>query len=462
MNTGTKQTPVEDSFWGKFLQKTIDLDSTHGPYRGWHWFWGLYYLYNIKSVRPFFMLELVQEELHEQHWLKKINEEELKAIIASKEFIELLKFIDKLAETNTIENLIDFSKLHFTESANFGSFIFPLYVSFEDSKFSHEANFDAAIFCNSGNFVKAEFFGDTAFNDAQFVGVANFDGVKFLNNTSFNNVSFPIIANFQNTHFFKMSDFTNAIFTRAAAFRDATFYSLPVFKNATFKGNTNFIGVRFNTHAPHFYDATINADITWDKNTNLWPQTTNYENSEDEEKHKTRIENNQNSYENLVYHMKTVEKYHDEHFFFRKEMQCRRWFEKKPFNRLIFWLYENLADYGYGIDRAFKACAWHIVYGFIAILTMATISIIIQSWYGHWQGWINVADTFFCSALVSATNATPYVFIGADNGFLMNCYKGLQSLNPFIFNVIRIVQTVVGVALLFLLLLTLRVRFRIK
>ncbi len=447
-------TPAKDSLWGQIIQKSIELDNTHGPYHGWHWFFGLYYLYNIRPKIPFLMLELVQEDLPEQHWLKKIHNNELKEdaqeyalknILADKTLVELFKLIDSLIEKHDITNVIDFSKLTFDDPASFNGFIFPLHVSFEHTHFSCDALFDAAIFCNGCNFTNAKFLSSTAFNNVKFVGLANFEGVRFLNDVTFNKVSFPIIANFQNTKFFKIADFTEAIFSRAASFRCAEFYSLPVFKSTTFKGNTSFMEVLFKKFAPHFYDAEPNADIAWDNNPDLWPQTKKHKNDETDEKHKIRIGTNRSSYENLSYHMKKLDKYHDQHFFFRQEMRCRRKLGG-TFNSLIYGLYQGLADYGYGVGRASIAWTLHMCF-WAGILFFFVIPDKTPTY-----------ERLTCSLLTSASNAHSFLLSRGDH--LSNCYSTEKP--PLSFDIIWAFGTIFGAMFLFLLLTTLRIRFRLK
>ncbi len=453
---------AEENSWYKFMKKTIELDGDKHPH-GWHWFWGLHYLYNVTQKDSLFDIPTIQDNLPDRHWLKKVDDAELNEINNTDNYPELFTAMYTLMRSIKVADVIDFSKLKFNNTCYFSNLVFPIDTDFKNTEFSKDVFFNNAVFCET----------------------ADFEDAIFQNEDSYRK---------------ETAKFRNTIFKKIANFRNATFWGYANFKGAKLEGRAFFQKAKFEWHAPRFYDATFNNEMTWAGITLpkfAEAKVDRYKKVDDEfkldecdecakctecaerakcvkhvkcdkcneliEQNRTRrIEENQNSYENTAILLAGKNKYHDQHFFFREEMRCRRELEDDPFIGLAYKLYENFADYGYGIDRAFKAWVRHIVYGFVAILIMASISIIIQSWYGHWQGVINLADTFFCSAVVSATNATPYVFIGADDGFLMNCYKGLQSLNPLIFNVIRIVQTVVGVALLFLLLTTLRVRFRLK
>ncbi len=491
---------ASNNSWYQLMQKSIKLDGKKYP-QGYHWLIAFHQLSIVTNLTK------TLENLPEKHPLKSQPLPSKSIKVKLKPITEELKTLLGTVKKN---RKINFSGLHFKNETDFSNFVFPLDTNFKNTKFSKDAFFNNAIFSK-----------DVFFNNAIFCETADFEDAIFQNEDSYRK---------------ETAKFRSTVFEKIANFRNATFWGYANFKSSKLKGRAFFQKATFKWHAPRFYDATFNNEMTWAGITLpkfAEAKVDRYKKVDDEfkldkcdectkctecaerakcakctecaelakcakctecaelakcakctecaelakcvkhykcskckaliEQNRTRrIEENQNSYENTAILLAGKNKYHDQHFFFREEMRCRRELEYDPFIRLAYKLYENLADYGYGIDRAFKAWVRHVIYGFIAILIMAGISVIIQSWYGHWQGVINLADTFSCSALVSATNATPYVFIGADNGFLMNCYKGLQSLNPFIFNVIRIVQTVVGVTLLFLFLLTLRIRFRIK
>ncbi len=445
----------EDSFWYQFMQKTVELDSRDAPHSGWYWFLGLYYLYYTLPEIPRFMLVLLQEHVTDNHWLKKIHEPDvpeeadfyaIKNAFATKNCEELFEFIADLTNKHGIPELIDFSRLHFDSHANFSGFIFPLEVRFDYTEFSTDVLFDETLFYNKADFIKTQFSGEAVFRQASFFAMVNFQNATFRKNALFNKVSFPLIAAFQEVTFVELADFTDSVFSRTAIFRKSKFCSLVAFKNTIFEGNTNFMEVKFETYAPYFYDAEINADITWDKNIKLWPQTRKHETDKTPEKYQARIDNNKNSYENLAYHMKKKEKYHDQHFFFRQETRWRQKLEKKILIRCAFWLYEKLSDYGYGIERAVASWFWHIVIGSLIIFAIRAFDRFNMS-----------LEDLGCSVGISLSNSHAFFFKGDR---LEKCYETFEYL-PW-FNFIWGSQTIVGTLLIFLVLLTLRIRFRLK
>ena len=419
--------PYENRWWN-FYQEANELDFNKDKPHGWHWFWGLNYIYNRMGDGPFFEISEIQRTLPDWHWLQKIDGSILKNIHTSKEQEELISVLENhFTEGERLSSLIDFSKLHFEESAYFTDLIFPLPVSFEYTRFS----------------------GDTAFNNVKFFRLGHFGNTHFIDRVSFNRASFPMLANFEKTIFYGAADFYKANLSRTAMFKEATFSSLANFSKADISGNANFIGTQFKTLAPYLHDAKIGTGILWDKDINLWPQIKKDADNETDGSYKYRMVSNQNNYENLTSHMKKLDKYHDEHFFFREAMRCQRQLEH-PLIRPFYWLYEKLADYGYGVGHAF--CWWlgHITLGVFVIAIIALC------------GGLRFHESLPCAISLSFTNANPYAFFGFDSSGLKACYTKLDMLAPISFAIVKVIQTILGVGSLFLLLNTLRIRFRLK
>ena len=455
-------TPAEDNRWWELLEQTKGLDYHHAKPHGWHWFWGLDYLYNqIQDIllfppeeienAAFFDIKAIQKELPNRHWLKKLDSTELKNLYDSEEhrvLVETLKEIFKQGET--IVHLIDFSKLRFDNSADFSNLIFPCDVSFEHTNFSNDVLFNEAIFCRLGNFSKTQFSGEVFFNNAKFVGLGNFYEANFINGVSFNRTSFSMIANFQKAKFSEMADFFKVSLSRAAIFGEAKFATLANFGNADISGSINFIGAHFETRTPYFHDAKIGTGILWDTNINLWPQTKKDADNETTDNYNYRMKSNRNNYENLTSHMQKLNKKDDQHFFFRQEMRWRQELAESPTSGFAFRIYDVFSGYGYNIGRAFWWWVGHIALGVIVIAFIAMC------------GGMRFHESLPCAIPVSFANANPYVFFGFESSSLKDCYKILEPLAPISFAIVRAIQTVLGIALLSLVIITLRVRFRLK
>ncbi len=421
----TQLNSAEYNLWYSFAQESVKYDDANKNPRGCYWFWGIYLLSTKIKNFPKFDIEAIQNKLPHEHWLKEIDPtlpEIIKDTLLDIEvFVKLYKNFKKTEDAKKID-CIDFSKLAFEEhhnkiAVNFSNFIFPINVFFTETRFSEPVNFSNACFFER----------------------SDFQHVKFLKGAFFYNATFYYDTNFNDTTFKEI-----AVFTGTA------FYDFALFSRIDL-ASANFIGAHFKNRVPHFYDAKMGADIVWDKNSKLWPQI-DWSNTNDD--YKEQMGDSQNAYENLASHMKKLDKYHDEHFFYRQEMRCRRRLASYK-TRFFYMLYEWLSDYGYGVEPAFRAWRWHMYVGagIIAILSL------INSWLECWKGgtW-EIAENMVCSAFISFSNA--HGFLSLHKGALSGCYTDLKHLVGF--NAIWLFQTIFGIIFLFLFLLTLRIRFRLK
>ena len=450
-NNPTEQQKTIPQAWYDFMQETIRLDKgtnvAETKPRGWHWFWGLYCLrmeirkdplsVEIDKFPPF-DFETIQKTLPDKHWLKNETIDDTREIYTTLSVTKSFKNLCTVLKNKDHEKIekIDFSKYTFTEDVDFSNFIFPINTDFRNANFVQDIFFNNAIFCETADFEKA------IFQDKK-------------------------------SHCKETAKFRNTIFAKIANFRNATFWGYANFKGSKLKGRAFFQEAKFKWHAPRFYDAKFNNEITWagiklprfkkapvDKHEKVDGEfipisdrkifISISDRKTIKKNRRRRIEENQNSYENTAILLEERKKHHDQHLFFREEMQCRRHLEKNIFICLAFGLYGGLAGYGYGIGRAFTAWFLHIFFGTIAIFIIA------------YCGGLEIGQALFCSISTSFANANPFVFFGFKEGALMECYECLHDLSPLGFGTIRGVQTVIGIPILFLLLTTLRIRFRLK
>ncbi len=432
----TQKKIISDA-WYNFLMNTNLLDQLENKPRGWSWFWGLYRLYNYPGMlnQPAdFNLKAIRDELPAEHWLKDVDDSELNAILDKNDDLMLphvQSLVDVFRSGMGITSTIYFYDLSFDKISDFSNLIFPLNVIFEEITFIDDVSFNNSIFLGSAYFIKANFPEEVNFRNAVFHGeTAKFSGAVFN----------------------KIADFTNATFKRYANF-----------KGSTFNGRTTFQRAKFKLHALRFYGVNLNNEIIWTgiERPTLWKNEDDRIDKSGEwlsyqdghAKYKKRVTENQNAYETLAYLMDKQEKYHDQHFFFRQEMRCRRnleWFFIKPF----YWLYQIFADYGYGIGWAFSWWVANITGGSVILMYL-----INDCWgYRDLEYWKNLS----CSISISLSNATPFAFISFKETSLMKCYEKLDHIDPVLISTIKVTQTVLGILFLFLLLTTLRVRFRIK
>ncbi len=458
-----KLTPAEDNLWYKFWQKSILLDSGYKKDQGWHWFWGIYEVYknNPQSVVmgvPIINLSEIKKSIPDDHWLNSTPSSSSSSSGSGKPDISLKQESASILQSLLLEHgysklpqEIDFSKLIFKNGVTFSNFIFPLSVSFTFSEFPYDVRFNEAFFYRSVDFIVTEFSSSSSFNNAKFLSNVNFGKATFSSGTSFDNVTFSNdatfngvdfsksafftrvkflrAANFHETNFFDIADFSNAIFSIMANFDSATFAYVARFYEVKITGHTTFKYAKFKQYPPSFHKADMYSDIMWDES--RWPILSKESNT-------IVVGQNKNSYENLASLMKKLDKYHDEHFFYRKEMQCRGRLADNPFVRFAHLVYETLANFGYGLERAFFWWVLHIFAG-IVFITATTKS-------------------DYCALRGSFANAHGFLFF--HKGPLKGCYEYFEKYD--IFDVIWGVQTVFGILFLFLLLLTVRIRFRLK
>ncbi len=471
--------------WVRFMDESIKRDNRSKPPKphGWHWFWGLYYLQShFPQNIPPFNFKKILNIFPDGHWLK-IEEQEnfIETILGTvryekpanrakkhrlvKEWVKSFTIVGKITEIN-------FSDISFNEFKNFSNFVFLLDTDFRNTKFSKDILFENAVFYEDVNFENARFH----------------EKPKTYKETA---------------------KFKNAVFMNTADFSETVFNAYANFKGATFGGRTIFQLASFKYHAPRFYGATFNNEIIL--NRIKLPDAKKDEKNKNDRKaglYEKRVEENKSAYETLIHLMEKQNKHHERHRFFREEMRWRQLGNKLTQKRLkddsrkaidakypkwgrtrncltcilfcfyntltccsckkqdvnyfiwrrienrftiiFFWFYDTSSEYGHGIGRAFGWWFLHIIVGFVLIAFIAS-----GQGLGTWQ-------VIFCSASTSFANANPFVFFGFKEGALMECYECLHDLSPLRFGTIRGLQTLIGIPLLFILLTTLRVRFRIK
>ena len=460
-------TPAEDDPWYQFYLQSIVLDRgdegkghySTKPY-GWHWFWGIYFLHQKMPKFPKFNLTTIQKKLPNEHWLKNANDGDEKVTyqfggsipdhVCQGDAVEILQKLLEDHEYSKFSREINFSNLIFKDEVNFSNFIFPVSVSFLRSNFHQYVSFNKTFFYSSACFTVTEFSSIARFNDVKFFSHVTFSNAIFSEKTSFNNTTFSDdaifyeatfsnvvsfteakffrITSFDKINFCKNMDFSNVIFSNGVSFTNTMFSARAIFDDVKIIGFVSFENAEFKEFPPSFQKANLYSNILWDEC--KWPKINKKANF-------SVIRQNKNIYENLSSLMKSLDKYHDHHLFYRQETRCRRWLAR-PLAKCFYWLYEKLANYGYGIERALLAWSLHILLG--AVLIWAT------------------TKNVFCALQISFANA--HGFLPFHNAPLKKCYAPFMESD--IFNAIWVFQTIAGIPLLFLVLLTIRVRFRLK
>ena len=368
---------------------------------------------------------------------------------------------------------MDFSGHTFSDKADFSGLIlihsefnkarFEREVKFSDkTRFYAEARFHEAIFEGNIRCSNTRFDARVYFDGSCFKQGAYFFGIEFRGGASFSDVEFEGQVVFNDSRFeeryfsggmsvLHLADFTNAKFLARASFREVLFgndesaYSRRLwperradFSGAEFKAATDFRGAIFGG-VPAFFHTTLHEDtdfghIDWEK-----AETNNIS-----------VDYAIRAWERLELIMSKLEKPLDRHRFFRLKMRARRRADGH-FLRVVNWLFETLADYGWGVGRAFSWWLGHWIVASLILLTNTYFGTTTVEW---WKLSLAALGTGF-------SNAHPFLFLTARGGYLEKGRKLLEGNDVWGLLTVGVGAAVLGPILLFLLLLTLRNRFRL-
>ena len=250
------------------------------------------------------------------------------------------------------------------------------------------------------------------------------------------------LANFTNAEFMPMTSFREVLFgndesaypqklwpERRADFSDAEFRATTDFRKAIFNG------------APAFFHTTLHEDtdfsgVDWEKaETDTIP-----------------VDYAIRAWERLELIMSKLEKPLERHRFFRLKMRARRQTDG-CFLRVMNWLFETIADYGWGVGRAFS---WWLGHWLVASLILLANACFGTTTAAGWKLSLAALGTGF-------SNAHTFLFLTANGGYLEKGRKLLEDNDAWSLLTVGVgtVEAVLGPIFLFLLLLTLRNRFRL-
>ena len=320
---------------------------------------------------------------------------------------------------------VEFAKTHFTDSAHFGDVDFNGEAEFQRTIFEQRVIFDRATFADRALFRETAFLASPSpeyFEDETGIHIDWFSQMECL--VSFIDVEFGDVALFPGAQFGgtaelggeprRWVDFSGSKFQSQTSFTDAIFAGPPGFFETQLHKDTDF------------------HDVTWRDPAEPY---TSY---------------NIRAWEQLELIMSELEKPRDRHRFFRKRMRALR---HQPGNRLLTtlnWLFEKIADYGWGAKQA--ALSWLIHWlggGLVLLLASAPFT-------------DSPARLVLPAIATSFSNAHAFLGLTSENGYL-EAYRDVTeaSLDQWVMQLVGTGQAVLGPILLFLLLLTLRNRFRL-
>jgi hypothetical protein len=345
------------------------------------------------------------------------------------------------------------ARADFSESAsfetrpNFGGFIFPGHAWFgvrlekksrKPAIFNAGARFSEAVFHLDAVFDGVEFIQVAAFRDAEFRGIARFDECKFRGASSFLRSRFLGEVWFGQSEFHGFANFVNAVFKSDVSFsaarcegafnlNEVVFEKIPDFTQTSFReaprlDNVNLPAVRF---FPRFEKkAAINVQALYRAIRRLAILSHDYD---------------------------------AEWTAFKREIRARRGAIDKPWN-LGFWLglaYDALSDFGGSMTRPFAA--WLASIAAFTVIYLAHSGKITDfsarcanADSSNWQN----------AAAIAAKNALVVAGIDRKLDEQYACLYGNAVPVATVF--IQMTQTVCSIVLIFLFILAVRNRFKIK
>ena len=209
----------------------------------------------------------------------------------------------------------------------------------------------------------------------------------------------------------------NSEFGAATTFRGAFFAGVPAFFNTTLHEDTDF------------------GRVDWKK------AETNH----------ISVDYAVRAWERLELMMSKLEKPLERHLFFRLKMRARRKVDRY-FLRSLNWMFEKTSDYGWGVGRAFVCWLGHwLVWGLILFANTGSEAV-TSEW---WKLALAALGTSFSSAHA-------FLFLAVEGGYLEAERKLMEGNDQCgLLSAFGSVEAVLGPIFLFLLLLTLRNRFRL-
>ena len=347
--------------------------------------------------------------------------------------------------------------------ASFSDACFKASVDFGGTRFFAQSWFRGAMFAGGAFFHRTFFEADANFSQTQFQGYAGFTGVRFNGGASFAGARFELHAQFNDSRFVEtyfssgmtnpiLASFGGALFCDRASFRNVVFGEDPKqtvkrlrperladFSDARFEAATDFRRAVFHG-APAFFNCSLHEDT--DFGSVQWPKA---------QTETDRVGYAIRAWERLELMMSELEKPLDRHRFYRHKMRTRRLVDGR-FLRSLNWLFDVTSDYGWSVSRAAVSWVGHWVVG--AIVLFANTG---------WAAIGNDALGLLAAALSTAfANAHTFLLLASDGGYLESG-RALMECHDYggLFSAIGVTQTILGPVFLFLLLLTVRNRFRL-
>lgn len=398
----------------------------------------------------------------------------LRADFSGASFAQPAQFTDAVFVEET-----RFDCVKFLARTNFRRSVFGGEASFREAKFMGDVNMEQARFEQHSSFANAAFYGNADFNRGCFrgastfsqakFGIADFSGAKFHGDVSFTGAQFERAVTIKGSVFARSTDFSSAQFENGVDLTDSEFKATTNFGSTTFRD----VPIMFNTK---LHDDTDFAGVRWQDAEVGYGSRHNIHRADDAIR----------AWERLELIMSTLEKPHERHQFYRRKMRARRK-SSTSFGAArwlmvsLNWLFEKTSDYGWGSVRALVI--WFLHWFISSIILFFNASVGNPCDPALWRflytlitspdGFIYEHGEIFLHALaVGFSNAHTILGLHAAGGYLETSRKSLQDAGGYcildgenatlcLSNILGSFEAVVGPILLFLVLLTMRNRFRL-
>ncbi|MFK7942674.1 MAG: pentapeptide repeat-containing protein [Paracoccaceae bacterium] len=249
---------------------------------------------------------------------------------------------------------------------------------------------------------------------------------------------FSGVANFRDATFSRYADFSDATFSGDADFSDAKFKSKTVFANVTFQPPR--------ASPPQFYNAELHEDTSWERIT-TWPLPGPGHDASDFVR----------AYEKLKLLMDDKNKLYSEHMFHRLELQSRQIAEPNTLATRASRLFGWVSDYGWSISRPATGLFVLALFGWMVIFLNQALTygadVICKTVDGQ-----TVPGALMPLESVKLSISNIFGFLGFARTFMRDTLGCLTPLSE----IVSMAQSFLGVIFLFLMVLALRNRFRIK
>ena len=358
-----------------------------------------------------------------------------------------------------LQRRVRFHGAMFTHLVDFAEASFSGYMLFNNVSFHGGASFDSAKF--SPRTINREYeAGRVDFSDATFCKGTEFDGASFLVPVFFDGSEFQSDARFANTRFLRTASFQRATFDRGARFESSEFACSVDFNDAHFQAATSFNRTTFES-PPKFFGTSLHEDTDFSGIDWRVPESS-YAPSRGKsapvpgasQPGEVDLDGATRAWDRLALIMSNLERSPERHQFYRLRMRAQRWKDRWSLLSSANWLFDASSEYGWSVPRALAWWAGHwLLMGLLLFCGMGAEVFGAE----NWSALVQAISTSFA-------NAHSLLGLASEGGYLYEAREGLEAASrfPLLVKSVGVVQAFLGPFLLFLLLLTLRNRFRIR